>query len=171
MSHTQKALRLTLPPSLGLTSRERHFQQLSLNGKLPKKQPGEKFFADLLKRIARRVMADITECPPDTLPAHLARLDDIRDVVRHAVSHDYAETAEARLSGVQLTQAYTLKDFVACLDITRRHHRAPSFINNRDAELSAIHHKLDLLAGLVSGLLNVETPETFKNSEGEEERV
>jgi hypothetical protein len=45
-----------------------------------------------------------------------------------------------------------------------------SFDNSRDTDLESINHKLDLLAGLVAGLLNVETPQIFTNEQGEEER-
>lgn len=108
-----------------------------------------KLFADLLRRQARRVMGDVTECPVDTLPAHLARLDDLREVFKHVIRHDYAETPESRLSGAQLMYPATLADFLACLDITRQTHRAPAFVNQRDSEIADINRKLDLLAGLI----------------------
>lgn len=108
----------------------------------------EKLFADLLKRQARRAMLDVTECPPDTLPAHLARVEALQEIISHVLRHDFAGTPEARPSGAQLLHAVTLHDFAACLQITRVQHRAPAFINGRDRELAEINHKLDVLAGL-----------------------
>src|SRR5689334_24959856 len=55
--------------------------------------------AALLKRIAARAMSDLTECPPDTIGAHVARIDDLRDIFSHVISHEYAETPESRFSG------------------------------------------------------------------------
>lgn len=128
-------------------------QQRRLGLGLPKKAtspvPPAKLFADLLRRQARRVMGDVTECPIDTLPAHLARLDDLREIFRYVIAHDYAETPESRLSGKQLIYPATLADFLACLDITRNTHRAPAFVNQRDTEIADINRKLDLLAGLI----------------------
>lgn len=95
-------------------------------------------------------MADVTECPPITLPAHLARLADVREVIGFALSHHFAETAEAVLSGAKLLYPATLADYAAALQITRRELRAPVFINSRDAEISEINRKLDTLAGLFS---------------------
>lgn len=98
-----------------------------------------KLFADLLKPQARRIMGDITECPVDTIPAHLARLDDLREIFRHVIRHDFAETPESRLSGVQLLHPVTLADYLAALEITRQTHRAPAFVNSRDTELAEIN--------------------------------
>ena len=123
----------------------------------------EKLFADLLKRQARRVMADITECPADTLPAHLARLDGLREVVSHAMRHGLVSAVESRRSDRQLIYAYTVADFAACLEITRREHRAPAFVNSRDSELSEVNRKVDLLAGMVAAALpdGFEMPRAF----------
>lgn len=113
--------------------------------------PPGKLFADLLKRQARTAMSNLTECPPDTIPAHLAALDMLRDIFRHVVRHDFAETPESRLSGSQLLFAATLADFLACIEITRKSHRMPSFLNCRDSEISEINRKLDTLSGLFAG--------------------
>jgi len=95
-------------------------------------------------------MSDITECPPDTLPAHLARLDDWREVTEHLLRHELAETPESRLSGCQLVHPSTLADWIAAGEITRRQHRAPAFVNNRDETLEKIFHGIDQLAGLIA---------------------
>lgn len=148
----QKPLRLTVPRSRGETVSEHSERQRLLNGaEIPVPVGKEKLFADMLKRRARRVMADITECPPDTLPAHLARLDGLREVIHFAMRHELVPGAETRRSDRQLLYAYTLADFAACLEITKQTHRAPAFVNQRDEDLAAINRKLDLLAGLFAG--------------------
>lgn len=125
-------------------TRENHFNSES------RTVSANKLFADLLKRQARRIMADVTECPPDTIPAHLARVNDLLEIVGHLIRHDYAATAEGRLSGLQLSQPSTLADFAECLKITKQQHRSPAWINSRDAEIAEINHKLDVLTGLVA---------------------
>ena len=104
----------------------------------------------MLKRQAGRIMADITECPPATLPAHLARLDDLRELILAACRWEFVEGAESLNSGLQLTNAHTLADYVALLEITRREHRAPAFVNHRDADIAEIKRGLATLAGLLS---------------------
>ena len=166
-------MRLSLPLKINgknTTIADRIFDERLLNSEQPRTVAPGKLFADLLKRQARRVMLDIGECPANTLPAHLARLDDLADIIGHATRHDLRETAESSLSGSQLGNPYTLADFAACLDLTRRDHRAPAFVNSRDNELAAINHKLDLLAGLVAGLLDTTTPQVFTNDTEEDER-
>lgn len=176
----QRNLRLTLPILNGgkrLTSRDRLFEEEALNGKHPSKMPGHEerrddlAFARMLKEQALKIMQDVTECPPDTLPAHLARLDGLRDIMTHNVCSLYKETAESRLSGTQLAHPSTLADHLACLEQTRRNHRAPAFVNSRDTELARLNHKMDLVAGLLSQLLDQPTPDVFTNVQGEEERV
>jgi hypothetical protein len=165
---TQKTLRYALPaddlrPAYTLRNEAR-----CLNNPT-RKVPPEKLLSDLLKRQMRRVMSDITECPSDTLPAHLARLDDFRDIVGHLVRHDLAETAESRLSGAQLAYPSTLADFLACLDITRRQHRAPVFVNQRDEELAGINRKIDMLAGFL--LIDREALNFFSNRQPRESEL
>ena len=95
-------------------------------------------------------MQDVTECPADTIPAHVARLDGLLELIGHLCRHDYAETPEARLSGVQLTQPCTLADYQECLRITRRAHRAPAFINQRDGDIAEIKRGINLLGGILA---------------------
>lgn len=112
------------------------------------KTDAKKLLADLLRNQARRVMADITECPPVQMPSHLARLDFLRDLIAFARNHDLISDAEKVASSFNpLNAAYTVGDFEFCLVETRKTHRAPSFLNSRDTELAQINHKLDLLAG------------------------
>jgi hypothetical protein len=146
----QKSLRFDVSAIAGETSRERQFRQQQVNGSLQSKTPGLKLLADLLKRQGRRIMSDITECPPDTLPAHLARLDDWREIVEHHLRHDLECTPEGRLSGAQLVNPSTLKDWLAAADITRKWHRAPAFLNHRDESLEKIFRGIDQLAGLIA---------------------
>ena len=151
----QKTLRLVVPRINGeseLTYRHR----LKLLNSPAQHYPPEKLLADLLKRIARRVMGDITECPANGLPAHLARLDDLRDLFDHLLRHSYSEHAEGLLSGSQLAYPHTLADFRGALEVTRQQHRAPAFINSRDAELAEINRKLDTIAGLLASSEQIE---------------
>lgn len=136
-----------MPHMRGESAQSHSFREREFN-KPTKHVAPEKLLADLLKRLAKRAMSDVTECPPDTIPAHLARIDDLREVIGHAMRHGLVEPAENRPSGNALQYAYTLSDYCACLDITRKTHRGPSFLNSRDEQLSEINRKLDMLAGL-----------------------
>jgi hypothetical protein len=80
----------------------------------------------------------------------IARLDDWREIVSHLLRHDFRYTAEAVRSERQLTYPSTLADWMACSEITRRDHRAPAFINSRDADLRKILYGIDQLAGLIA---------------------
>ena len=84
-------------------------------------------------------------CQPDTLPAHLARLEAIGEVIVHHLRHDLAGP-EARLSGRQLAYPSTLADFLACIDLTRQNHRCPEFVNPVKDQFDEIIRRLDLLA-------------------------
>lgn len=137
----QKRLRLSVQGRSGLV--------LTLSEPVRHVEPS-KLLADLLKRQARQVCSDITECPPDTLPAHLARLDGLREVFAHVIRHEYAATADGRLSGAQLQYPSTLADWLAVMVLTRRDHRAPAFVNSRDADLAKILRGIDQLAGLIA---------------------
>jgi hypothetical protein len=169
----QKTLRLSVARIPGETSRGLAFRSHELRDAINHTQshsiPPEKLLADILKRQGRVIMADVSECPPDTIPAHLARLDGWREIVGHLIRHDYAGTPESRLSGAQLAHCFTLADYLAAADITRRQHRAPVFINSRDGELAALNHKMDLLAGMIAAALpeNYEMPAAFCQAESE----
>jgi len=67
-----------------------------------RKITGECRLSDLLKMQARAVMADITECPAPALPAHLARLRDLRHTIELVMANDFVPSDEAQLSGKQL---------------------------------------------------------------------
>jgi hypothetical protein len=116
--------------------------------------------AEMLKRVARRAMSDVTECPPDTIGAHLARLDDLIEIFAYLIREDFAHTPESRYSGKQIGTPYTMADFLECLSITRKQHRAPAFVNQRDADIADIKRMVCTLAGLVSK--NPEALELFQ---------
>jgi hypothetical protein len=146
----QKKFRLSVRPVSGETTNEfRSGFDLSLTRQPSGKIPPEKLLADLLKRQAKRICADVSECPPAALPAHLARLDDWRESAEHHNRHCLSETPESRLSGRQLLYPSTVADWLAVADITRREHRCPSFLNSRDDAFQKITHRIDLLAGLI----------------------
>ena len=144
----QKPLRLSISKTPGEPSWLFRERTRELNGQTIRTISREKLYSDLLKRQARRVMNDITECPPGTIAAHLARLNDLREIIQFAVNHEFKDSPESRLSAAQLMYPETLVDFLGCLEITRKEHRAPAFLNSRDEDLAKINHKLDLLAGL-----------------------
>ncbi len=149
--YVQKRFRLKLPDNSALSPTDKRIAEIELNrGSEIKKVPESKLFSDLLKRLARRVMGDITECPPNTVSAHLARLDDLLEIIRWMVNHDYRDTAESSVSAAQMQYPETLCDFLACLEITKKQHRAPVWVNSRDKEISEIKERLDLLAGLLA---------------------
>lgn len=150
----QKTLRLTVAPVQGESLAEFNYRSgdFAARLKIPssRKIPPAKLLADLLKRQARQAMGDCTRCQPDTLPAHLARLESLCELSEHFMRHDLAETPESRLSGRQLAYPTTLADFVACMELTRRNHRCPEFVNPSEDLHREIISRLDTIAFFVS---------------------
>jgi len=62
-------------------------------------------------------MGAVTDCAPETLGAHVARLEDLQEIFRHEVTHDFKETAEATLNETP-HRPYTLADYLFCLNYT-----------------------------------------------------
>jgi hypothetical protein len=91
-------------------------------------------------------MQDTTGCPPATIPAHLARLDDLIDLYRHHLQHTFAGTDEETSSGCQLLHPNTLADYLAAMLLTRQQHRAPKWINATEKRDAEIIHRLDIIA-------------------------
>ena len=91
----QKILGLRVSPIAGETFNEFRFRtgELASHVKTEKTtvEPW-KLLSDLLKRQARAAMADVTRCRPDTIPAHLARLDAVCEVAEHLLRHDLWQT-------------------------------------------------------------------------------
>ena len=151
----QPILRLSLPRNSSEenhvhTARERIFSATLRSDGEPRKISPQKLFADLLKRQARRIMADVTECPSHLLPVNLARLDDLRDTINAALSYGFVDYNESLPSGAALQYASTLNDYLAAIHITRKEHRAPAFVNQRDQDIADIKRMFGLLAGLLS---------------------
>jgi hypothetical protein len=163
----QRSLGLTVSLLPGESAANLRFRRHQLNqeitGTAPRPVPSEKLLADLLKRQAKRIMSDVTECPPDTIPAHLARLDDWREIVSQLLRHELRETPESRVSGAQLTQPSTLADWLEVAKITRQSHRLPSYVNHRDEMLERIFKGIDQIAGLIAS--DPETVEFFATRE------
>jgi hypothetical protein len=146
----QKILRLSVRPVPGETIREFQFRRGEFNNKKPfRRASPETLLAQLLKRQGRRIMADVSACPADTVPAHLARLDDWREIACHVIENELAQTPESRLSGCQLLHPSTVADYIAAAELTRRTHRSPAFANAGDEIAENVLHRLDLLAGLI----------------------
>lgn len=147
----QNSFRLRVSARPGVPERVRRFDEKLLNGEpRPASVTPEKLLCDLLKRQARQVCCDITECAAVSLPAHLARLDGLRDIISHHLRHDLAGTDEASASGVQLRHPSTLADWLEVMRMTRKDFRAPAFINSRDEQLEKIWRGIDQLAGILS---------------------
>lgn len=169
MNTSQRQFKLTVPRLVGEGSRLHGYRIQQLNDEKPKPNPNARF-VDLLKKQARVVMADVTECPAPALPSHIARLHDLTDTIRLAMELEIIPACECQLSGKQLIFASTLSDFLACLELTRKNHRAPAFVNQRDEELAKIWHGIELIAGMVAAEKGIPVPEIFTNNEGENER-
>jgi hypothetical protein len=147
MTQTQRAFKLTLPRTPGQPRHDWQNATFALNHP-PGKISREKLLADLLKRICTSAMAAVTECEPHTIPAHLARLKDLSEILRFVLRKEMVPGADTLRSGKQLLYAATLADFVEALEITAGQHRAPAFVTARDEQLETINRKLDTLAGL-----------------------
>lgn len=160
----QKTLRFSLDRKPGQMAVNHRIDEAILNTprNLETTKPAVKRYrlAEILKRQSRAVMADVTECPPDTMAAHLARLDGLREIISHALNGELAGTTESRYSGKQMTSPYTLADYLECLNQTRKTHRAPAFVNQRDADIAQIKQMICTLAGLVA--TNSEALELFQ---------
>lgn len=115
--------------------------------------------AQMLKRIARRAMTDVTECQPSTIAAQVSRIRDLEDIYEFELRHDYRETQESIVSATP-TAPYTLADYLQCLRMTRRDHRAPEFVNQRDSDIADIKRMISSLAGLLAS--NPEALELFQ---------
>ena len=170
----QKILGLNVRPVHGDTTRDAAFRRAELKNHLSETPARivapEKLFSDLLKRQAREAMAAVTECPAVAIPHALARLGDIRETIRAAIRGELVPGCEGMRSADQLTHAHTLADLLECIEITRREHRAPVFLNSRDSELAALRHDFSQLAGLVClALPHVKMPECFTVAESEVE--
>lgn len=143
-----------MPAKNGVSASARRSQERDFNASMkddaPRPVPPQKLLADLLRRKARCVCADVTECDPATLPAHLARLRDLLDMIEHHLRHDLGETSEAVRGFNPLAGAYTLADWREDLIHTRSSHRAPCFVNSRDTDLAEIKRGIATLAGLLS---------------------
>ena len=157
----QNTLRLEISPCRGESVADFRFRRgefkKAINGQASRKVPEEKLLADLLKRKCRSVMADITQCQANTLPAHIARLEDLADIIEHHLRHELKHTPESSLSGRQLLYPTTLADFLACLEITRKEHRCPEFVNPMQDKHDEILRKLDTIAFFVSQNPNTNT--------------
>jgi hypothetical protein len=84
------------------------------------------------------------------IPAHLARLELVSELIRHAFTHGQVAGNEAVRSERQLCNPQTLADWQEVLLHTRQCHRAPAFLNRNETELSEIKNQLNTIAGLLS---------------------
>jgi hypothetical protein len=113
--------------------------------------------AALLKTQAREVMRAVTECPPASVPAAVARLSDLDSIIRLAIETHLVDEGERSPSDHNPIHAHTLADFRLALSATRQYHRAPAFVSRWGdelaelrAEMGAMSAKIDLLASLLS---------------------
>jgi hypothetical protein len=169
MLKTQK-LRLSVSRIPGENSRNFIHRRAELFAdETPQKVEPQKLFADLLKRQARAAMAAVSECNPVSMPLALAGLSSVRESIEAAIRFEIVPGSESLRSGAQLAYPATLADLLACIEITKRQHRAPEFLNNRDGELAKINEKIDLLAGMMAAVLGdgYEMPGAFCREESE----
>ena len=177
MPMIQNNLRLTMPRIPGETASNNLWRNQDLKRAIDGKgsqhfgisyhnPDKKKLFADLLKRESKRVMGDVEQSLAVQMPVHMTRLRFVIELVKHAISHSLVDDNEAVRSSANLA-AYTVGDCLACLEYVRQHHRAPEFVNSRDAELAEINHKIDTLAGLFSRsrVLNAVLDEAIQDDE------
>lgn len=108
--------------------------------------------AALLRRQAASVSDDVMTCPAPMLPAHLARLRDLREIMSLAVACDGLIPADERQrTDRQLIHPATVADWLAALEIQSRTHRAPAWVNTTGEAIAQINRKLDTLAAMVCG--------------------
>jgi hypothetical protein len=147
---TRQAAFMELPRPKGVSVSE-HTKQERFNNPAPyRAMTPEKEWADLLKRVASSAMAAVTECPTVALPANVARLDDIREIIEVSLQFWLHESSEGVRSGRQLLNPFTLADYLECIRLTRQNHRCPVQISSRDAELEKIYRGIDQIAGLIA---------------------
>ena len=150
---TQKRLRLSVRPVPGESFNAYRFRTGELVRHVKAETihaTPEKLLSDLLKRQARAAMGDVTKCQPSGIAGHLARLESLCEICEHFMRHELAETGESLLSGRQLAYPSTVADFVACMELTRRNHRCPEFVNPAEDFQREIVQRLDLLAFQIS---------------------
>jgi hypothetical protein len=145
----QRPLRLPVSRLPGESPTDQKTREVFLNNP-PPKIPPEKLFADLLKRLARRVMADVTACQPVNITAHMERLNDLREVIEFASRHEFISGNETLRSDKQLIYAATVADFLECLNLTRQQHRAPDVVSRDDDWQQRVERKLDAIAGFLA---------------------
>lgn len=147
----QRPLRLSTERRPGISIREHQQNQRLLNTEGPRTVHPQKLLADLLRRQARAVMKSVTQCEPAAIPAHVARIDSLLEIIRHAREHDLISDVEKARTEAALVFAVTVADFQAALLLTRDTHRAPSFVHCLASdELSDLHRKIDCIAGLLA---------------------
>jgi len=92
-------------------------------------------------------MRSVTECPPASISAHIARLCDLTDVIRFVIASELVDEAERVITDRQLLHPSSLADYQSALALTRTQHRAPVFVSSAGSELAQINAKLETLAG------------------------
>ena len=139
---TQRTLRFPLAPKPDELKVNHGIRQKIFNEfREPSHFHPSELLAQLLKRLSRSVMDDVTTCSPLQLAAHVQRLRDLCEVIDHATRHKLIPEHECVLSGLQLAHPSSVLDFRACLDHTKEYHRAPLLTNYHDEVLN----RLDLI--------------------------
>jgi hypothetical protein len=147
----QRPLRLSKERMRGESAHSNTHRQRLLGTEGPRTVHPQKLLADLLKRQARAVMRSVTTCEPSAIPAHVARIDSLLDIIRHAREHGLIADVEQARTEAALVFAVTVADLQEALLLTRDAHRAPSFVHAlAEDELSTLHRKIDTIAGLLA---------------------
>lgn len=139
-------------------SASRLFQD-TLQGRIPPAHEGParaqvreaRQLADVLKAKAARLCEAVRSAEPAALPATLDHLRDVEWMLSHALRSGQVPPAEGELSGRQLQHPVTLMDWLGALDLTRRNHRPPPFVQPHGGLAEQVLRRLDVLAALVVG--------------------
>lgn len=150
---TAPRLHLTLPRKPGTPLWQHRVEEQMINADPEEKPRAKRQLADLIKRQAKEALRAVTECAPAALPANLARIRDLDEIILLAIRLDLTEEPEADLSDPAPVAAHTLGDFRLAIQCARELHRAPAFVSATAAELAGVNRRLDAIAGLLAGTL------------------
>lgn len=168
----QKTLRFSLTRAHGQMAVHHRIDEQLLNHHRDIETPRRKVSShtlrsQFLKRFAREAMANVTECPTESLPANLRLLEWAIQAVEFNLRHEFRETPEFTLNHTP-HEPVTLQDFLFCMKHTRKTHRAPAYVSQRSEDIAQINRKLDTLAGLLAQ--NPEALELFQRQFNDAQR-
>lgn len=108
----------------------------------------EELLTQLLRRQARLVLYNITNCPEHLIALHKATIGNLCDIIDHSVKHRLIPDEECFLSGVGASSPVTIMDYRASLDHASQHYRSPFPIANDE-----VLTRIDILAAITAKLV------------------